>query len=100
MTQQNKKPSFAQFTRNIAEDETSVVFTEDELEGVDYTQFKCGTEPHTRIVTLKAPDVTPVLQFAKRARTRQRMATAKASQCQAQVCTCISTPTFSKTSPN
>ena len=70
------------FCAALNEDATKVVFTEAELEGVDVNAYDKGEKEGTRLVGLIAPDMMPVLQFAKKAETRKRMAEAKAKQCQ------------------
>jgi len=70
------------FCAALNEDSTKVVFTEAELEGVDVNAYDKGGEEGTRLVGLIAPDMMPVLQFAKKSETRKRMAEAKAKQCQ------------------
>jgi len=70
------------FCAALNEDATCVEFDEVELEGVDASAYAQGEAEGTRRVGLIAPDIMPVLQFAKRPLTRRRMAEAKAKQCQ------------------
>jgi len=70
------------FCAAVNEDGYKLEFTEKELEGVDVNAYVVGEAPGTRLVGLIAPDMTPVLQFAKNAETRRRMTEAKARQCQ------------------
>lgn len=69
------------FCAAINEDTTKVAYTEEELEGVDVTAYD-EDEQGARLVGLIAPDMMPVMQFAKRSESRKRMAEAKARQCQ------------------
>ena len=70
------------FCAALNEDATCVEFAEAELDGVDVSAYAQGEMEGTRRVGLIAPDIMPVLQFARRASTRKRMAEAKAKQCQ------------------
>ena len=70
------------FCEALNEDATCVEYVEEELEGVDVGAYAEGDAKGTRRVGLIAPDMMPVLQFAKRPETRRRMAEAKARQCQ------------------
>ena len=70
------------FCEALNEDATYVEYAEEELEGVGVGAYAEGDAKGTRRVGLIAPDMMPVLQFAKRPETRRRMAEAKARQCQ------------------
>ena len=70
------------FCAAVNEDDTTVEYTDEELEGVDVNAYAVGSSPGTRLVGLIAPDLMPVMQFAKRSETRKCIAHAKAKQCQ------------------
>lgn len=66
------------FQRNVAEDKTQVEFTKDELKGVSETVLKSlkQTEDGKYIVTMKYPELMPVMEQAVNPETRERLATA------------------------
>lgn len=67
------------FSRNIAEDKTQVEFTREELHGVSDTVLKSlgKTEDGSKyIVTMKYPELLPVLEKALNPETREKLATA------------------------
>lgn len=70
------------FCAALNEDDTRVEYTEEELDGVDVSAYDAGATPGTRRVGLIAPDMMPVLQFAKNPKTRRKITEAKARQCQ------------------
>ena len=66
---------------NINEDQTFVLFEEDELTGVpDLKQYKRDETSGKLKVTLKAPDVMPILQFCGNPKSRESWSRGK--QCQ------------------
>lgn len=75
------------FTKNLGEDKTEVLFTEEELEGCP-SDFLSGLKKDESsgklVVTLKYPDIVPVMKYAKKPETRRRLDEARSSQCQAQ----------------
>jgi len=75
-----------QFTKNIAEDKTVLQFTREELAGVPQDVidgFKTSEEdPNKKIVSLKYPEVMPVMKYCKVEETRRQLERARSSQCQ------------------
>ncbi|KAL9651480.1 hypothetical protein ABK040_001427 [Willaertia magna] len=74
-----------QFTKNIAEDKTELLFSEDELDGCpqDFIkQLKLDEGSNKRVVTLKYPDIVPVMKYCKVEETRKKLDFARSSQCQ------------------
>ena len=71
------------FSSNINEDQTFVLFEENELTGVpDLKQYKRDETTGKLKVSLKAPDVMPIMQFCDNPKSREKLARAKATQCQ------------------
>ena len=71
------------FSSNINEDQTFVLFAESELTGVpDLKQYKLDEASGKLKVSLKAPDVMPIMQFCDNPKSREKLARAKATQCQ------------------
>lgn len=71
------------FSRNIAEDKTQVEFTEEQLKGVSETVLKSlgKTEDGTKyIVTMKYPELLPVLEKALNPATREALTVANAGR--------------------
>ena len=72
----------SEFASTINEDRTFVLYDEEELTGVpDLKQYERFDDGKVK-VTLKAPDVMPVLQFCANAKAREKLARAKNTQCQ------------------
>jgi Zn-dependent oligopeptidase len=73
------------FTKNLGEDTTKLLFTEEELEGCpkDFLEG-LNKEDGKYVVTLKVPDVVPVMKYAKKPETRRKLDKARESQCQEQ----------------
>jgi len=74
-----------EFQKNLNEDKTQLLFTEEELEGCpqDFIQSLSKDQDSGKlIVTLKVPDVVPVMKYAKKPETRRKMDFARSSQCQ------------------
>lgn len=71
------------FARNLAEDESKCVFEEEDLEGMskDFISKLARTEDGKVIVTMKYPDVYPILKLAKREETRKVVENTFASIC-------------------
>ena len=72
-----------EFQKNLNEDDTKLVFTKDELEGLpeDFLKgLKAGENEGEYVVTLQYPDLVPVLNLAKKESTRKKLA--HASKCQ------------------
>ncbi|TPX58646.1 hypothetical protein SpCBS45565_g07930 [Spizellomyces sp. 'palustris'] len=81
-----------EFSKNMNEDKTEVLFTKDELEGMpdDFLEGltkkvdeKDGVEKYA--VTMKYPDIIPTLRMANREETRKRLDIANGQKCQANV---------------
>ena len=77
------------FQRLVNEDTTSLELTRAELEGMPADFFE-RLKPHptkadTFIVTMKYPDLFPVLKYAKREDTRRRMDIANSSRCASNI---------------
>lgn len=73
----------AEFARNIAEDSTEVLFSRDDLEGMDepwLESLKRTPDGGLYIVTLAYPHLFPLLRNAKRKETRKRMWEANAQK--------------------
>ena len=71
------------FSSNINEDQTFVLFEEDELTGVpDLKQYKRDETSGKLKVTLKAPDVMPILQFCGNPKSREKLVRRESAQCQ------------------
>jgi Zn-dependent oligopeptidase len=73
------------FTKNVAEDKTTLLFTDEELDGcpTDFiTNLDKDESTGKRKVTLKYPDVLPVMRSCKVAETRKALDRARSSQCQ------------------
>lgn len=73
------------FQRNLAEDKSRHLFTEEELEGCPQAYIeglKKDEETGKRIVTLQYPDIIPLFQNAKRPETRKIMDALKSKQCE------------------
>jgi thimet oligopeptidase len=69
------------FSRNIAEDKTKCEFTREELKGVSDAVLKSLTQTEDQskyIVTMKYPEIIPVLEKAVNPVTRETLATANA----------------------
>ncbi|EFC43983.1 predicted protein [Naegleria gruberi] len=75
-----------QFTKNVSEDKTVLHFTKEELDGVPedvINDFKVSEEdPNKRVVSMKYPEVMPVMKYCKVEETRRRLDVARSSQCQ------------------
>eukprot|EP00741_Cyanophora_paradoxa_P006272 tig00000989_g6081.t1 len=73
-----------QYNQNLNEDVTSLTFTAEELEGMP-EDYLAGLkrEGDKYVVTLKYPDLIPLMRRAKREETRRKMDTANSSKCQA-----------------
>jgi len=74
-----------EFQKNLNEDDTKLVFTKDELEGLpeDFLKgLKAGENEGEYVVTLQYPDLVPVLKLAKKESTRKKLDHAHASKCQ------------------
>lgn len=75
-----------EFQKNLNEDTTQLLFDEWELEGCpsDFLQSlgRSDNDDKKYIVTLKVPDVLPVMKYAKRPETRKKLDFARSSQCQ------------------
>lgn len=74
-----------EFQKNLNEDNTNIVFTKEELEGLpdDFlNSLQREKEGDGYIVTLQYPDLVPVLKLAKRDETRRKLDIANASKCQ------------------
>ncbi|KAI9197197.1 Thimet oligopeptidase [Polychytrium aggregatum] len=75
-----------EFSKNLADDRTVVKLTRDELEGLPEA-FLQGLEKATEdgidkyIVTMKYPDIIPVMKLAKRDETRKRLYIANSTRC-------------------
>lgn len=76
-----------QFSKNVNEDKTNIELSRDELEGMP-EDFFAGREKKITddgaekfIVTMKYPDLFPVLKMAKREETRRRMDIANSTRC-------------------
>lgn len=69
----------AKFKRNLGEDSTKVTFTADELAGCDpaFVQDRTDKESGKVVLTLKMPDVLPVMQNCSVAATRRAMTVAR-----------------------
>jgi thimet oligopeptidase len=73
-----------EFQKNLIEDTTALPFTKEELEGLPQDFFEgLKHEAGKYHVSLKYPEMFPVLQKAKRAETRRLMDIAREGQCQA-----------------
>ncbi|KAL0476988.1 hypothetical protein AKO1_006361 [Acrasis kona] len=73
------------FSKNISEDKTTLLFTEQELDGCsnDFIQsLEKDVDTGKRKVTLKYPEILPVMRNCKVEETRKALDHAKASQCQ------------------
>mmetsp|Transcript_10028 Transcript_10028/g.24804 ORF Transcript_10028/g.24804 Transcript_10028/m.24804 type:complete len:676 (+) Transcript_10028:78-2105(+) len=72
-----------QFQKNLNEDKTRHAFAKEELEGMneDYIGSLEDAEGGKKWVTLKYPDILPLMQKAKREETRKIMDKLKGSQC-------------------
>lgn len=75
-----------EFSRNIAEDKTRVEFTRAQLSGVSETVLKSlgkveGSSEEKFIVTMKYPELLPVLEKANDPATREALATANSRRC-------------------
>ncbi|KAJ3217725.1 Thimet oligopeptidase [Clydaea vesicula] len=74
------------FDKNTAEDKTFVLFTKSELEGLD-DDFLAGLDKEVSDgvekykVTMKYPDLLPVMKKAKRSETRKILQTANDGKC-------------------
>ena len=65
------------FSKNLAEEKTELYFTEDQLQGTpSNTLATLGRKDDKYIVTMKYPDVIPVLQFCSVSDTRKEVMTA------------------------
>ena len=63
------------FSSNINEDQTFVLFAESELTGVpDLKQYKLCEASGKLKVSLKAPDVMPIMQFSDNPKSREKLA--------------------------
>mmetsp|Transcript_34523 Transcript_34523/g.67573 ORF Transcript_34523/g.67573 Transcript_34523/m.67573 type:complete len:675 (+) Transcript_34523:73-2097(+) len=73
------------FQKNMNEDKTRHAFTVDELEGMsdDYIGGLEDAEDGKKWVSLKYPDILPLMQKAKKEETRRVMDALKGSQCEA-----------------
>jgi Zn-dependent oligopeptidase len=71
------------FEQNINEDVTMISFTQDELEGLpeDFIASLKEGEGGKLFVGMKAPQLVPIMQRAKRSETRKRMNAAATSRC-------------------
>ena len=74
----------SKFTTSINEhSDDTLEFTEEELHGVDFSNFPIADdESNKRIITLKAPFIKPIMQFATNSQTRKRLSIAMAKKCQ------------------
>ncbi len=76
----------SEFTTSINEhSDDTLEFTEEELHGVDFSNFPVANDDNgsnKRIITLKAPFVKPIMQFATNSKTRQKVSIAMAKKCQ------------------
>eukprot|EP00818_Percolomonas_sp_WS_P011103 CAMPEP_0117444692 /NCGR_PEP_ID=MMETSP0759-20121206/5378_1 /TAXON_ID=63605 /ORGANISM="Percolomonas cosmopolitus, Strain WS" /LENGTH=681 /DNA_ID=CAMNT_0005236779 /DNA_START=400 /DNA_END=2445 /DNA_ORIENTATION=- len=73
------------FQKNIGEDKTQHLFTDDELDGCPLSYIKGlkkDEDTGKRVVTLQYPDLIPLVQYAKNPQTRKTMDFLKAKQCQ------------------
>jgi thimet oligopeptidase len=73
------------FTKNIAEDNTTLLFSDEELAGCPAEFIENLDKDEStgkRKVTLRYPDILPVMRFCKVAETRKALDRAKSSQCQ------------------
>lgn len=65
------------FSKNLAEEKTELRFSEDQLKGLPKnTLATLGRDGEKYIVTMKYPDVIPVLQFCSNSDTRKEVMTA------------------------
>jgi thimet oligopeptidase len=72
-----------EFQKNLIEDTTALPFTKDELDGLPEDFFEgLKRDGDKYLVSLKYPEVFPVLQRARRANTRRLIDTAREGQCQ------------------
>ncbi len=72
-----------EFQKNLIEDTTALPFTKEELDGLPQDFFEgLKSEQGKFYVSLKYPEIFPVLQKAKRAETRRLMDIAREGQCQ------------------
>lgn len=65
-----------EFAKNLAEDDTALLFSRDDLDGLPESflaGLQPGPEPGTYRVTMSYPDVQPVLENARRRDVRQRL---------------------------
>lgn len=72
------------FSRNVAEDKTKLEFTREELDGVSdnvLKQLKKTEDGSKYIVTMKYPELIPVLEKAHNPAVRKALAVANASRC-------------------
>jgi thimet oligopeptidase len=72
------------FNKNLVEDKTQVLFTADDLEGCpqDFIEgLQKDQDSGKYIVTLKYPDVMPVMKYAKKSETRKQLDYARQTQC-------------------
>jgi len=75
------------FQKNINEDTTALEFTKEELEGLpeDFLEnLKKSEDGQRLVVTLKYPELFPVMRQARRAQTRTRLEFAESTQCMDQ----------------
>eukprot|EP00579_Thalassiosira_antarctica_P033032 CAMPEP_0201997582 /NCGR_PEP_ID=MMETSP0905-20130828/4508_1 /ASSEMBLY_ACC=CAM_ASM_000554 /TAXON_ID=420261 /ORGANISM="Thalassiosira antarctica, Strain CCMP982" /LENGTH=691 /DNA_ID=CAMNT_0048553295 /DNA_START=20 /DNA_END=2095 /DNA_ORIENTATION=+ len=71
------------FCAAINEHDEFMLFTEEELEGIDdLDQFSIDGTTGMRKLGLKAPDTMPVLKFAKKSNTRKQVLEALSKKCQ------------------
>lgn len=73
-----------QFETNLDEDTTSFIFNREELDGLSESFFSQEKEvgPHQYRVTLKYPDLFPILDYANQKKTRSMMLQAYENRCE------------------
>ncbi|KAL1916923.1 uncharacterized protein VTP21DRAFT_5120 [Calcarisporiella thermophila] len=75
-----------QFSRNMNEDNTTILFTEEQLDGLpkDFLE-SLPKQGEKYVLTMKYPEYFPVMKFAKNEKTRELMMRANETKCKDNV---------------